>query len=116
MADDRAARFSLAVLYTATLTAEILDTLPKTRTVILDGTFVKDPLYGALVQFLHPSAEVRVNADSFGISAGAALLAGHEGRTAPVRLSLARPETAGLPDLTAYRARWRESLKLETLT
>jgi hypothetical protein len=33
-----------------------------------------------------------------------------------VRLSLAGPETAGLPDLTTYRARWRESLKLETLT
>jgi sugar (pentulose or hexulose) kinase len=111
---NRGARFSLAVIYAALLTAEILDALPPARTVVLDGTFVRDPLYGALVQRLHPAAEVRVNADSFGISAGGALLAGHEGRTAPVALSLDRPDTHGLPDLTAYRARWRESLKLET--
>ena len=110
MADDGQARFSLAVLYAALLTAEILDALPPARTVVLDGNYVRDPLYGALVQHLHPETEVRINTDSFGISAGAALLAGHQSRTAPVALSLARPDTAGLPDLTAYRARWRESL------
>ncbi|MFT3974801.1 MAG: FGGY family carbohydrate kinase [Amaricoccus sp.] len=110
MADDPAARFSLAVLYAALLTAEILDALPDTRTVVLDGNFVRDPLYGALVQHLHPGAEVCVNSDSYGASAGAALLAGHAARTAPAALALARPDTAGLPDLAAYRARWREAL------
>lgn len=107
-------RFSLAVLYAALLTGEVLDALPRAQTVVLDGNFVRDPLYGALVQRLHPEVEVRVNADSFGISAGAALLASHEGRTAPIRLDLARPDISGLPDLIPYRARWRESLKLET--
>lgn len=115
MADDASARFTLAVLYVALLTAEILDALPSARTVVLDGNYVRDPLYGALVQALHPGAEVLVNADSFGISAGAALLASHETRTAPVRLSLARPDVAGLPDLTAYRVRWRDALTMETL-
>lgn len=116
MAGDVGARFSLAVLYAALLTAEILDALPPARTVVLDGSFVREPLYGAIVQRLRPDADVRVNADSFGISAGAALLAGHEARMAPVSLSLARPDTAGLPDLAAYRARWRDTLNLETTT
>ena len=110
MAGDPAERFTLAVLYVALLTAEILDAMPPARTVVLDGNHVRDPLYGALVQHLHRRAEVRVNPDSHGISAGAALLASHESRTAPVALALRRPETAGLPDLTAYRALWRESL------
>lgn len=116
LAVDRGARFSLAVLYAALLTAEILHALPRARTVVLDGNFVRDPLYGALVQHLDPGADVRVNADSHGISAGAALLATHESRAGPVALSLTRPDTAGLPDLTAYRARWRESLTLETMS
>lgn len=110
LADDRAARFSLAVLYAALLTAEILDALPPARTIVLDGNFVRDPVYGALVQRLHPEADVRVNPDSHGISAGAALLARHATRTTPAPLALARPDPAGLPDLTAYRARWREAL------
>lgn len=110
LAGDPAARFSLAVLYAALLTAEILDALPPARTVVLDGNFVRDPLYGALVQRLHPEADVRVNPDSHGISAGAALLAHHEIRTAPAALALARPDTADLPDLAAYRARWRATL------
>lgn len=116
MAGDTGARFSLAALYSALLTAEILDALPPARTAVLDGSFVRDPLFGSLVQKLHPETDIRVNADSFGISAGAALLAGHETRAGPVGLSLARPDTAGLPDLTAYRARWREALKPETET
>lgn len=115
MADDPDARFSLAVLYAALLSAEILDALPPAKTVVLDGNYVRDPLYGALVQALHPQADVRVNSDSFGTSAGAALLAYHETRTAPVALSLARPDTTGLPELADYRARWREALTMETL-
>ncbi|HVL21553.1 MAG TPA: hypothetical protein VM422_11325, partial [Amaricoccus sp.] len=107
-------RFSLAVLYAALLTAEILDALPPARTVVLDGTFVRDPLYGALVQAAHPQATVLVNPDSAGLAAGAALLASHATRRTPTPLGLDRPSTAALPDLTAYRAAWRDSLTMET--
>ena len=107
-------RFTLAVLYAALLTAEALDALPPSRTVVLDGTFVRDPLYGALVQALRPGAEVLVNPDSAGHASGAALLAGHESRRARPRISLIRPDTSGLPDLDAYRAAWREALTMET--
>jgi sugar (pentulose or hexulose) kinase len=114
LADNDGARFTLGVLYAALLTVEALDALPPARTVVLDGSFVRDPLYAALVQALAPAVEVRVNPDSVGHAAGAALLAGHETRRGPAALDLARPE-AGLPDLARYRAAWRERLMLETL-
>jgi sugar (pentulose or hexulose) kinase len=111
---DPTDRFSLAVLYAALLTAEILDALPPARTVVLDGTFVRDPLYGALVQAAQPRATVLVNPDTAGLAAGAALLATHEMRRGPAPLALERPDAAGLPDLSAYRAAWREALTMET--
>ena len=111
-----AARFTLAVLYAALLTAEVVEALPPARTVVLDGTFVRDPLYGALVQALVPRATVLVNPDTAGVAAGGALLLGHRTRRAPAPLALERPDLEGLPDLAAYRARWRESFSLEILT
>ena len=112
-AGDPAGRFTLAVLYAALLTVEILDRLPPARTVVLDGSFVREPLYGGIVQALAPEARIRVNADSVGQAAGAALLAGHATRTTPAPLDLARPDAAGLPDLRSYRAAWRDHLALE---
>jgi sugar (pentulose or hexulose) kinase len=115
LAGDRGARFTLGVLYAALLTVEVLEALPRAGTVVLDGTFVRDPLYAALVQALAPAAEVRVNADSVGHAAGAALLASHETRRGPAALDLAQAEAGELPDLGPYRAAWRERLMLETL-
>lgn len=58
---------------------------------------------------LRPGAITEVSSETAGVAAGAALLATHQGRTAPVPISLtcAGPP-AGLPDLTRYAARWRE--------
>lgn len=114
LATDPATRFTLAVLYAALLTTEILDALPRARTVVLDGTFVRDPLYGALVQALVPGAQVLVSPDSAGVAAGAALLAGHGTRRTPVPLTLDPPDMSDLPDITTYRAAWRDSFTLET--
>ncbi|MBP7001623.1 FGGY family carbohydrate kinase [Amaricoccus sp.] len=111
---DPADRFTLAVLYAALLTAEVLAALPPAPRVALDGTFVRDPLYGALVQALRPEAEVLVNPAAAGHAGGAALLATHETRAGLAPLALDRPDTAGLPDLTAYRAAWRDALTMET--
>ena len=76
---------------------------------------MRDPLYGALVQTLHPAASVSVNASSAGVAAGAALLASHETRIDTAPLALDRPDTAGLPDFASYRARWRERFTLEMM-
>ncbi len=103
---------TLALLTAALLTAEMLARLPATATVVLDGSFVRDPLYGALVQALHPSARVLVNPARDGLAAGAALLARHGGTTPPV--ALIAPDLAGIPDLAPYAALWHERLSLET--
>ncbi|MCB1883237.1 MAG: hypothetical protein KDG89_04445 [Geminicoccaceae bacterium] len=116
LAEAAEARFSLAVLYAALLTAEIVEALPPAGTVVLDGTFVRDPLYGAIVGALLPAANVLVNPDNAGVAAGAALLAGHEGRREPAPLKLDRPDTGGLPDLASYRARWRDRFTSENTT
>lgn len=107
LADEMPARFTLAVLYSALLTAECVENLPASSTVVLDGSFVSDPLYCRLVAALLPGRRVLASGDRNGTATGAALLAAHEERRAPAPLSLLPPETAALPDLSSYRADWR---------
>ena len=66
------------------------------------------------MQAARPRTTVYVNPDTAGLAAGAALLASHATRRTPAPLGLDRPDTAALPDLTAYRAAWRDSLTMET--
>lgn len=106
LAGDESVRFTLAVLYAALLTATCLEKLPPARTVVLDGTFVSDPLYGALVAALTPETRVLVSRSTTGTATGAAMLAAHDKRTAPAPLAIETPDTSQLPDLTTYRARW----------
>lgn len=107
LAGDRSVRFTLAVLYAALLTDCCLD-MVDTATVVLDGNFVRDPLYGRLIASLRPGRRILVNPDTFGTIAGAALLASHETRSGPVRLPLERPGAIDMPGLAAYAASWRE--------
>ncbi|KAB0678847.1 FGGY-family carbohydrate kinase [Aureimonas leprariae] len=111
LGDDPEHRYGLAVLYAALLTAECLDDLPTAQTVALDGGFVQEPMFGALVAALVPRSRIIVNHDPFGTATGAALLAGHTTRRGPAPLSADAPDASGLPDLTSYRARWRESAR-----
>ena len=74
--------------------------------MILDGSFVRDPLYAALVAAFRPNHPTLFNLNSQGTAAGSALLATHETRTAPVPIPLEKPPALNLPHLTAYRARW----------
>ncbi len=107
LAEDRESRFTLAVLYTALLTAECVEDLPRSATVVLDGTFVRDPLYGSIVAALLADRRVLVNRDASGIATGAALLAAHQVRRQPAPLSAEMPDLTGLPALSGYRAEWR---------
>ncbi|WP_152044786.1 FGGY-family carbohydrate kinase [Aureimonas psammosilenae] len=108
LAEETGARFTLGTLYAALLTSEALRELPPVRTVVLDGAFVREPLFGALVAKLNPAARVLVDHDSFGTATGAALLASHETRDQPAALALEEPDLSELPDLAPYASRWRE--------
>ncbi len=107
LADDRDVRFTLAVLYAALLTAQCVEDMPRAATVVLDGTFVREPLYGSLVAALLPDRKLIVNRAAAGVATGAALLAGHTTRSGPAPLSAEVPDSTGLPSLSGYRAEWR---------
>ncbi len=109
LADSAAHRPSLAVLYAALLTDACLDGLALGRTLVLDGPFVRDPLYGALMAAFRPDARVVVNHDLYGTATGCALLAGHAARIRPAPLKLDEPRPVSLPGLLAYRTAWRRS-------
>lgn len=106
LADDPDSRFTLATLHAALLTDRCLASGPPTATVVLDGTFVRDPLYGALVSALNPERRVLVNLEAYGTAVGAALLASHEARQAPAPVALHAPPSLTLPGLAAYRDAW----------
>ena len=105
--EGAAERRAIALLLAVLLTDLLLDALGSAGTVILDGTFVSDPLYPALVAALRPEQRIEFNLHGYGTAAGAALLAGHETRTAPAPLALQTPARLDMPGLPDYRARWR---------
>jgi sugar (pentulose or hexulose) kinase len=100
-------RLTLAVLYSALLTDRCLDTLTA-PTVILDGSFVRDPLFARLLATLRPERRVLVNPQPFGTVAGAALLATHETRSGLATLALEPAAPLDRPDLIDYARAWRE--------
>ncbi len=106
LAEDRASRFALAALYAALLTAKCIEDMPRTSTIVVDGGFVRDALYGEILAALFPDRRVLVNRDSAGTTTGAALLASHATRKRPAPLSVEVANVAGIPPLSEYRADW----------
>lgn len=106
--DGAGERLALGVLYTALLTVACLDALGHDGPVVLDGSYVEDPLYPALVAALRPGRPTHCNAQTRGAAAGAALLAGHATRAAPAPLALRPAEPLDCPGLPGYAARWRD--------
>ena len=102
-------RKAVALVYCALLTAECIEALGAGSLVVLDGSFLGDPLYARLVAALLPDRQVRFNLDAYGVASGAALLAGQHSRRRPAPLSLA--EASDVASLTAaisdYATEWR---------
>ena len=105
-----AERCALEVIRAALLTDGCLDALGSDGLAVLDGALAHDPLYSGLVSCLrrsrHPHGQTLLNTDARGTAAGAALLADHVSRTAPVPVSLEKPPALEVPGLHAYRSRW----------
>jgi sugar (pentulose or hexulose) kinase len=100
-------RTALAVLYAALLTRACAEALGGGDRLILDGTFLQEPLYAPLVAALRPGRPTQVSQEPNGVAAGAALLAAHAGRKGPAPLALdTPPPLAPLPGLDRYAAAW----------
>ncbi|MCF3643378.1 carbohydrate kinase, partial [Rhizobium sp. TRM95111] len=86
-------------------------------TVVLDGSFLRDPLYVRLVAALLPDRPVRYSLEAYGVAAGAALLAGHAARPAPVSADLEMPERLATLAflLPPYAARWRRRAAMPSI-
>ncbi|MGF6159810.1 sugar (pentulose or hexulose) kinase [Ensifer sp. KUDG1] len=102
-------RKALALLYCALLTAECVEALGPGPLVVLDGSFLRDPLYARLVAALMPNRRVRYNLDAYGVASGAALLANEGRRQRPAPLSLADPGDVShlSPAVAVYASQWR---------
>ncbi|MDX3924808.1 MAG: FGGY family carbohydrate kinase [Shinella sp.] len=102
-------RKALALVYCALLTAECLDALGEAQTVVLDGSFLRDPLYPTLVAAFAPGRRVRFSLDAYGVASGAALLAGHEDRVGPAPVALSEAGGTGRDAslFADYATRWR---------
>lgn len=103
-----AERLALALLHAALLTQALIDRLDPDRAAVVDGTFLRDPLFAGLLAGLRGSRETWVSDEPYGIAAGAALLAGHADRAGPAQVPLARAAPAVVPGLAAYARRWAE--------
>ncbi|UEM25019.1 hypothetical protein JL100_033570 (plasmid) [Skermanella mucosa] len=105
-----AERRALEVIRAALLTDGCLDALRSDGLAVLDGALASDPLYSGLVSSLrrsrHPGGQTLLNSEARGAAAGAALLADHVRRTAPVQVCFEKPPSLDLPGLRAYRSRW----------
>lgn len=112
--EGAAERLALAVLYVALLTLECGNRLDAERPWILDGSFLRDPAFAALVAALRPGRETRTHAESYGIAVGAAALCAQGEVMPPLHLTEPQP-LPGLPDLTDFVARWR-ALAKEAMT
>ncbi len=98
-------RASLATLYTALMTAVMLDHLGDTRRVVVDGVFAQNEPFLALLAALLPDRNVFKVASPAGSARGAASLA------LPVQQSdivLASAPTPGFTGLDRYRAAWQD--------
>ena len=108
---DACERGALATLYCALQTDLLLDLLGAPTPVIIDGPLTENPLYGPVLATLRatpPSDTKKADAPVFagdnraGPSECARFLLGHRPAT-----QLRRATPLDLPDLEAYRARWR---------
>ena len=104
--EDAEERLALAVLYMALLTAHCADLVAAKRRIVLDGTYLRDANYIALVAALRGGAETLYNPESYGVAAGAALLCSHLERNSPVALQLKSPQAFVSSSLAGYAAHW----------
>ncbi|WAP69169.1 FGGY family carbohydrate kinase [Jiella pelagia] len=100
-------RMTLAVLTAALLASECLVLLQNQGSILLDGAFLKDPLFARIVAALNPEVETRYNPAADGVAAGAALLPSEGEPDRVVALDLRAPEPLLVEGLAAYCDRWR---------
>ena len=102
-----AGRSALATLYSALMTALMLERLDAPGDIIVEGGFNRTPAYSGVLAGLMPGRTVLV-APASGAAEGAAMLARWGEPHEPPKLASAR--AWGVPGLAGYAQRWRQGL------
>ena len=102
-----AARAALATLYSALMTADMLERLEAPGDLIVEGGFNRSPAFTGLLAALIPGRDVLV-APASGAAEGAALLAHWD--EPHVRPKLTRAQSWSVAGLLQYRERWERGL------
>lgn len=103
-----AGRTALATLYSALMTAHMVDLMQAPGALIVEGGFNRSPAFAATLAALTPGCEVLV-APISGAAAGAAMLAWWEESFEPPKLARAAAWT--IPGLAEYRRSWEQKAK-----
>ncbi|MES0863325.1 FGGY family carbohydrate kinase [Ruegeria sp. SCPT10] len=107
--ENQAERAALAVLHSALLTVTCTDFLDGGSRLILDGTFLKDPMYAQIVAALRPGLRTEASHETHGVVAGALQLACRASGSPSTPLTLEPVVPIVLPGLTEYATQWREA-------
>lgn len=105
--ESQAERKALAVLHAALLTVTCADALKGGARLILDGTFLKEPLFAPIVAALRPDLPTEASHETHGVVAGALQLAVRGADHARPPLTLEPVTPIALPGLTGYAQQWR---------
>lgn len=102
-------RTALAVLHAALLTVACADVLGGGKRLILDGTFLKDPLFSPLVAGLCAGRTVEASHETHGVVTGAVCLASEHAALPPPSVSLETVRAIEVPGLLDYSNAWRRA-------
>ena len=102
------ARAALATLYAALVTDFCLDLLQAQGPLIIEGSFVGNPVFPGLLAALRTEQSVLVSDDATGTAAGAALLARWPSSAPPASRDHGPCAALDLEGLDRYRRAWRE--------
>jgi L-fuculokinase len=108
--DTPGERASATTLYLALMTRETLRLTGRATRIYIDGAFVANPLYAALLATLMPENEVFVSSRTNGTASGAAILARWAGDAPPPTLLDAKRVMPLGINLDAYATEWRAAI------
>ncbi|WP_216602945.1 FGGY family carbohydrate kinase [Ruegeria sp. HKCCD4884] len=102
-------RKAQAVLHSALLTVTCSDVLNGGDRLILDGTFLNEPLYAPIVAALRPERRTEASHETHGVVAGALQLACKHSGSSPPPLALDPVTPIVMPGLAEYAKQWRKA-------
>jgi len=108
--DTPGERATAATLYLALMTRETLRLTGLATRIYIDGAFVANPLFAALVAKLTPECEIFVSPRTDGTASGASILARWSDSLPPTVLLEARRVMPLGIDLEAYAAEWQTAI------